>query len=163
MKGCSTWSYAPYRPLLREVGDIYICRLVPDRTSIHLEWLKTDKESYTVLYRKRGKETFLQAGTTAQTEYTIVGLTPDTDYEFYVAAEEKKSRIRLARCGESVGTVVNYLYPEDEAYAFSGRYLCSPSIVRHPDGYLLASMDLYATAHPQNLTLIFRSDDDGAT
>jgi hypothetical protein len=55
------------------------------------------------------------------------------------------------------------LHPDDEVYAFSGRYLCSPSIVKHPDGYLLASMDLYASASPQNLTLIFRSDDGGET
>ena len=27
MKGNNYWSYAPYRPLLTDVGDIYICRL----------------------------------------------------------------------------------------------------------------------------------------
>lgn len=78
-------------------------------------------------------------------------------------AEGKKSRIRLARCGSAVGTVVNYLHPDDEAYAFSGRFLCSPSLVRHPEGYLLASMDLYKGGDPQFLTLIFRSDDEGKT
>ena len=161
MKGITTWSYAPYRPFLTNVGDIYICRVVPDQTSIHFEWLDTDDANYTVFYRKCGTEDFLQAGETTSTEYTICGLTPDTDYEFYVAAEGKKSRIRLARCGKAIGTVVNYLHPDDEAYAFSGRYLCSPSLVRHPDGYLLASMDLFAGNHPQNLTLIFRSDDNG--
>lgn len=67
----------------------------------------------------------------------------------------------MARCGKSVGTVVNYLHPDDEAYAFSGIYLCSPSLVKHPDGYLLASMDVFAGDHPQNLTLIYRSDDNG--
>ena len=67
------------------------------------------------------------------------------------------------RTGEGIGDshVINYLHPDDEIYAFSGRYLCSPSLVRHPDGFLLASMDLYQTRYPQNLTLIFRSDDDG--
>lgn len=34
-------------------------------------------------------------------------------------------------------------------------------MVKHPDGYLLVSMDLYASGYPQNLTLIYRSDDDG--
>ena len=58
---------------------------------------------------------------------------------------------------------MNYLHPEDPAYSFSGNFLCSPSLVRHPDGYLLASMDVYSNAAPQNLTLIFRSDDDGLT
>ena len=161
MKGNNTWSYAPYRPFLTDVGDIYVCRIVPDQTSIHFEWLDTECASYTVFYRKRNTEDFLQAGTTIATEYTICDLTPDTDYEFFVASEEKKSRVRLARCGEAIGTVVNYLHPDDDAYAFSGRYLCSPSLLHHPDGYLLASMDLFAGRHPQNLTLIFRSDDDG--
>lgn len=58
---------------------------------------------------------------------------------------------------------MNYLHPEDNVYGFSGQYLCSPSLVRHPEGYLLASMDLFGHDTPQNLTLIFRSDDDGET
>ncbi len=96
-----------------------------------------------------------------QSLFDIANLEPETDYEFYVKAGERTSLIRLARTGKTVGTVVNYLHPDDEVYSFSGRYLCSPSLVRHPDGFLLASMDLFAGDHPQNLTLIFRSDDDG--
>ena len=76
-------------------------------------------------------------------------LEPDAEYEFYLQAGAQKSRVRLARTSEAVGTVVNYLHPEDEAYAFSGRYLCSPSLVRHPEGFLLASMDLFAGEHPR--------------
>jgi hypothetical protein len=49
------------------------------------------------------------------------------------------------------------------AYSFSGHFLASPSMVRHPDGFLLASMDVFAGGLPQNLTLIFRSDDNGET
>ena len=142
MKGYHLWSYAPYRPLLTNVGDIYICRIVPKKNAIHFEWLDTGDASYNVFYRERNADIFLHAATVTSTEYTINGLTIDTDYEFFVATEKKKSRVRLARCGETIGTVVNYLHPDDEAYAFSGRYLCSPSLVRHPDGYLLASMDL---------------------
>ena len=163
MKGCNLWSYAPYRPLLRDMGDLYICRVAPGTDTIHFEWLGIGAAEYTVFCRKRGAETFAACGKTAQTEWTITGLEPDTDYEFCVRAGEKKSLVRLARTGEVVGTVVNYLHPDDEVYSFSGRYLCSPSLVRHPDGFLLASMDLYAGRHPQNLTLIFRSDDDGKT
>ena len=74
-----------------------------------------------------------------------------TDYEFYVQANHKKSLIRLARTGKIVGTVVNYLHQDDDVYAFSGKYLCSPSLVRHPDGFLLASMDLFNYNSPQNL------------
>lgn len=164
MKGCNLWSYHPYRPFLRNTGDIYICRLVPSMSSIHLEWLAIDdKPEYHIYCRVRGQEDFLPCGTTFETQYEIENLIPDTDYEFFVQTGEKKSLIRLARTGESVGTVVNYLHPDDRVYSFSGRYLCSPSLVRHPEGFLLASMDVYASDYPQNLTLIFRSDDEGAT
>lgn len=162
MKGHNLWSYAPYKPLMTEVGDIYICRIAPDVRSIHFEWLG-DAESYDVFYRKRGDESFEFYQEVAVNECDIMKLETETDYEFYVTAGEKKSRIRLARTGKSVGTVVNYLHPDDEAYSFSGKSLCSPSLLKHPDGFLLASMDVFAAEYPQNLTLIFRSDDDGET
>ncbi|MBQ4526737.1 MAG: exo-alpha-sialidase [Clostridia bacterium] len=161
MKGYNHWSYAPYKPLLRNVGDIYICRIAPGKDYVHLEWLSTDKENYSIYFRRRNDENFVLAGKTLDNQFDIQNLDTDTDYEFYVVSDQKKSLVRLARTGETLGTVVNHLHPDDEAYSFSGRYLCSPSIVRHPDGFLLASMDLFAGDHPQNLTLIFRSDDDG--
>ena len=162
MKGQNTWSYQPYRPFLWETGDIYICRIVPYETKIHLEWLG-EASVYRVYYRAKGSESFILAGETKENAFDIENLVCETDYEFFTETDMKKSRIRLARCGKSIGTVVNYLHPEDEVYGFSGHYLCSPSLVRHPDGFLLASMDVFAANHPQNLTLIFRSDDDGAT
>lgn len=161
MRGRNTWSYRPYRPFLTEVGEIYICRVVPYRDRIHFEWLADEKMSCRVYFRRCGEKEYTCLCDTTETFCDIENLESGTDYEFYVTAGEKKSRVRLARCGETVGNVVNYLHPDDEAYAFSGRYLCSPSMVRHPDGYLLASMDLFAGSHPQNLTLIFRSDDEG--
>ena len=163
MKGYNKWSYAPYRPPLTEVGDVYISRVVPRECGIYFEWLCENESTYTVFYRERGAEDFVRYCDTKEGFCDISGLTEDTDYEFYVAYGDKKSRVRIARCGASVGTVVNYLHPDDPAYSFSGRYLASPSIVRHPDGYLLASMDLYEGKAPQNLVLIFRSDDDGKT
>lgn len=162
MRGTSTWSYHPYRPPLTEVGDVYICRVAPAETAITFDWLPCGGP-YTVFYKKREDADFIRYCETDQTTCEITELCTDTDYAFYVATGEKKSRVRLARCGKSVGTVVNYLHPDDECYTFSGRYLCSPSLVRLPDGTLLASMDVYAHAHPQNLTLIFRSEDNGAT
>lgn len=160
MKGQDTWSYAPYKPLLVDVGDIYICRVSPSENSIHIEWLGEDGK-YTVYYRKRGEGDYQSYSVTTENECDIGNLITNTDYEFYVRSGNKKSRVRLARTGKGVGITVNYLHPDDEAYAFSGRFLCSPSLVKHPDGYLLASMDVYAPEHPQNLTLIFRSDDGG--
>lgn len=163
MKGYNSWSYHPYKPLLTYVGDVYICRVAPSVSAIHFEWLSVGDVEYSVYYRKKDEEEFVLFGKTDKTECDITGLLTDTDYAFYVSAGEKKSRVRLARTGEVVGTVVNYLHPEDDAYSFSGKYLCSPSLVRHPDGYLLASQDLYGPGYPQNLTIIFRSDDNGET
>ena len=161
MKGQSLWSYAPYRPFLYPSGDIYICRVAPSVDTITLDWLDIGAERYAVYCRVRGEGEFSPVGETDRCTFTVTRRASDTDYEFYVEAGDKRSRVRLARCGAVEGTVVNYLHPDDEVYAFSGRYLCSPSLVRHPDGYLLASMDLYAPSAPQNLSLIFRSDDNG--
>ena len=162
MRGYNFWSYAPYKPLLHDPAELYICRVAPDAYSIHFAWLAVGETEYSVFCRKRHTEHFLLCGTTTETEFDIENLDTDTDYEFYVCGAERKSLVRLARTGKAVGTVVNYLHPEDEAYAFSGRYLASPSLVRHPDGFLLASMDVFGGG-PQNFTLIFRSDDDGET
>jgi len=158
------WGYRPYKPPFFDSGDIYVCRVVPSETAIHLEWLpREEASSYAVYCRQRDTGEFQKIGETVGTEFDIVGLKTERDHEFFVQAGEKKSRVRLARTGAAVGTVVNYLHPEDKAYSFSGNCLCSPSFVRHPDGYLLSSMDLFGWNSPQNLTLIFRSDDDGKT
>ena len=163
-KPATLWSYSPYKPLFFETGDPYVCRLAPGADCIRVEWLASGPGPYRVFVRRRGGGAFAEAGVTDDTGFDIVGLVPETDYELYVASPTGRSRTRLARTGALLsGTVVNYLHPDDEAYAFSGRYLCSPSLLRLPDGALLASMDLYAGGTPQNLTLIFRSDDDGAT
>lgn len=163
MKGTNTWSYAPYKPLLRNVGDIYICRIVPSADKIHFEWLDIKAKEYIIFFKKRTEENFSSAGKTNKCEFDIENLISGEEYEFFVESDSKKSRVRLARCGNAVGTVVNYLHPDDDAYSFSGKYLCSPSLLKHPDGYLLASMDLFAGGYPQNLTLIYRSDDNGKT
>ncbi len=161
MKAHKNWSYAPYHPPFTEVGEPYICRVVPTVDSISFDWLSTGAESYRVFCRVRNRGEFTQVCATADCTCTLSGLENGQEYEFYVEDGKGRSRIRLAKCGFCVGIVVNYLHPEDEAYDFSGRYLCSPSLVRHPEGYLLASMDVFAGNYPQNLTLIFRSDDDG--
>lgn len=163
MNGINTWSYQQYKPLCFDAGDIYICRLAPGFDYLHLEWLSIGAEEYEVYYRLRNHTEYKLAGKTKGSEFTIENLGRHYEYEVYVAAGDKKSRVRLARIGEAVGTIVNYLHPEDKIYYHSGHALCSPSLVRHPDGYLLASMDVYGGDAPQNLTLIFRSDDDGKT
>lgn len=161
MKKHIGWSYTPFKPLLSDCGDIYISRVAPDVDKIELNWLPVDGKC-AVFYRKKHETVFQKAGETVKNHFVINNLTENEEYAFYVTCNEKKSLIRLARCGAFEGdVVVNYLHPEDNAYYFSGQYLCSPSIVRHPEGFLLASMDLFKGNYPQNLTLIYRSDDNG--
>lgn len=166
MKGTTTWSFHPYKPLLFDTGDIYVCRIYPDSCRIGFDWLPIEGVNrYTVYWKKRDEETY-QSKDTPKTSCILTSLEDNTDYEFYVSdiSGKLRSRIRLAKTGAVPGdTVVNYLHPEDGAYSYSGQYLCSPSLIRHPDGYLLASMDVFKGGAPQDLTLIYRSDDDGAS
>ena len=157
------WSYRPYKPFLFESGDIYVCRIAPEKDYVHFEWLGDENEEYTVYFGKRESDQYTVYEGIKGCAFTVSGLEADTDYQFYIEKEGQKSRVRLARTGAVPGTVINYLHPEDKVYSFSGSSLCSPSFVRHPDGYLLSSMDVYEGGAPQNLTLIFRSDDDGKT
>ena len=163
MKPETKWSYSPYTPPLFDAGDIYICRIAPGKTSAVIEWLGDENAAYTVHWTKRGENGWRDTSVTG-TSVTLTDLEDETEYEVQVARGTEKSRVRLIKTGFVPGdAVINYLHPEDGAYRFSGQYLCSPSMVRHPDGHLLASMDVFKGAAPQNLTLIFRSDDDGAT
>ncbi|MBQ8186708.1 MAG: fibronectin type III domain-containing protein, partial [Clostridia bacterium] len=163
MKPETKWSYSPYTPPLFDAGDIYICRIAPGKTSAVIEWLGDENAAYTVHWTKRGENGWRDTSVTG-TSVTLTDLEDETEYEVQVACGTEKSRVRHVKTGFVPGdAVINYLHPEDGAYKFSGQYLCSPSMVRHPDGHLLASMDVFKGAAPQNLTLIFRSDDDGAT
>ncbi len=165
MKGINRWSFAPYKPFLFDTGDIYICRLYPAVCQIGLDWLPLEGVSvYTVQWKKRGGDTWEGFADVNGTSYVIENLEDVTDYEFQVTAGDKASRVRLAKTGDVPGdVVVNYLHPEDDVYSFSGRYLCSPSLLRLPNGALLASMDIFQGGAPQDLTLIYRSDDNGKT
>ena len=74
MKACNSWSYCPYRPPLTEVGDIYVCRVVPAETSIHFEWLDAAAESYSVFFRKRNEGEFVRYCDTKETYCDIEAL-----------------------------------------------------------------------------------------
>ena len=160
MKCNKYWSTKRYCPANIKANDIYINSVQPSESSIRLTWYG-GKDSWTVNWREKGckKEWKSLKAITPQAE--IDGLAANVDYEFFVGSFDIKSPVGYARTGFVPGTVVNYLHPEDKKYAFSGQHLCTPCILKHPEGYLLASMDLFDSAAPQNLTIIFRSDDSG--
>lgn len=162
MQSVRTWSAESYRPLF-EKEKIYITRVVPGIKSIKLYWTGENDAEYTVSYRLKDSQDEWALFNVKGLYAGLEELEDDTDYEFFVSSDADKSLLGYARTGFVPGTVVNYLHPDDGKYAFSGQHLCTPSLLVHPDGYLLASMDLYEGKAPQNLTLIFRSDDGGET
>lgn len=170
MKGVSGWHYRPYVPMERstERNAPSICRLAPFETGTEVETLDADAPDATHLLNIRPRdqgdgEPWLAVKMDGRTA-VLDGLLPRTDYELFVsrvAEPSTRSRARLIRTGAYPDRVVNYVHPNDDVYAFSGRYLCSPTLTRTPSGDLLAAMDLFEHGGPQNLTLLFRSDDGG--
>ena len=167
MKGISGLSFRPYRPFDRsdETKRPCICRFSPTETTLTFEWLDNSYHgTYSVKYWPSGSEGDARSESLNGFMATLSGLRPDTEYELVVESDDgRKSPVRLFKTGKTHGTVVNYLNPRDEIYSFSGRSLCSPSLVRTPSGALLASMDVFAGTDPQNLSKVFRSVDEGKT
>ncbi|GHU70432.1 hypothetical protein FACS1894184_15880 [Clostridia bacterium] len=172
MRGVSGWHYHPYRLYnhLEEANLPFICRLAPYEDRIELEWIDNGSEGpHTLLYRTADSDCPWQTLPLVVSKAVITNLHSGDETELKVARGDpsalshEESAIRYAHCGAVPGVVINYLHPRDETYAFSGRSLCSPCILKLPSGALLASMDVFAGSRPQNLTLLFRSDDCGET
>lgn len=167
MKSAKSWSYSRYLPLheSERAKAPYICRIAPSVNGFTFDFIdpNADDASYSLIWHLRDSD---EIHTIPLDSFSgeVSGLESDTDYAFRVVrGDGVSSTERLVRTGEAPGIVVNYLHPDDPEYAFSGRYLCSPSILRLENGDLLASMDVYASGAPQNLTLIYISHDNGAT
>ncbi len=167
MKASSGWSYSRYLPLheTERASSPYICRIAPSANGFAFDFIDPGAKNaeYRLIWRLRDtEETHTLPLVTFSGE--VSGLLPDTDYAFRIErGDSVSSTERLVRTGEVPGIAVNYLHPDDPEYTFSGRYLCSPSLIRLENGDLLASMDVYAGGAPQNLTLIYVSHDDGKT
>ena len=165
MRGSSGVVHKPYQPAVcpRGEGVPYICRLAPFATGFEAEWIGDETMAHTLFYKRREAKSYASL-TVLDRVVRVSGLECDREYEFYIEREDgRRSNTRLVRCGEIPnGTnVINYLHPDDNQYDFSGHFLCSPSLVRLPSGRILASMDVYGKEMPQNLTLLFFSDDEG--
>lgn len=115
-----------------------------------------------------GEEVRSLRGVGRATSFECMGLNNGVDYRMDLMAVEKdtgelvaKAPVRLFRTGWVPGVVINYIHPEDYTYNSSGRSPASPSLVRLPDGRLLASHDIYWGEGGQNLTKVFVSEDEG--
>ncbi len=171
MKAIIGWNFRPYSPMPKEerAHAPYICRLAPRAGGFTVEFIDNGASNapHTIYWRRRGAAAWRTAQPTNDGGICAASIDcgDQTDYEVYAARQDgsARSEIRLVRTGYVPGTVINYLHPDDRAYEFSGRCLCSPSLPKLPSGTLLASMDVFAANYPQNLTLLYSSDDDGKT
>lgn len=176
MKGITGWGYRPYRPAYKqqEASLPFVVRIAPHEDWFEAEWLDNGKPdaAHCVRWRPMGTEVRFHEKVLSDNTFRVDGLEELTDYEFCVARTDGtgESALRFVKTGPvpgsnhcRPGSIVNYLHPADTIYAFSGRSLCSPSFTRLDNGVLLASMDVFAGGEPQNLTLIYRSDDGGET
>lgn len=156
-----------------------ITRLAPDEDKVEIDFCRRDGTSEKILqievkYREiyrffRWKHASqYQKKTFSSKPIILTQLRPNQDYECVLLIKTAQGQLlrtpsRLFRTGKPIGTVVNYIHPDDQIYDFSGRYTCSPSIVKLPSGRILISHDVYKRGGGQNLTKIFYSDDDGRT
>lgn len=169
MKGNNAWQYHPYTRLIERSKQRlpYICRLAPQGDFCQLEWMDAGCGGpHTVCWWEVGREPEAASRPAEGPAVRLEGLAPQREYAVQVRrteAPEEASDVRRFRTGAVPGTVINYLHPKDDIYSFSGHCLCSPAIVELPSGQLLVSMDVYASRHAQNLTLLYTSDDNGAT
>lgn len=169
MRGNTKWYHRPYQPMnrLTVARNPYICRLAPFADGVEVQILDNGApgSDHILKLRPMGTSEEWQIFPLNDDHAVIRGLAPWTDYEIFAARTDEtgSSALRFFRTGEYPGRMVNYLHPKDMQYAFSGRALCTPCIVRLPSGTLMASMDVFASRAPQNLELIFRSRDDGRT
>ena len=140
MKGSNRLYHHPYIPLDHPQDHLrpYICRLAPDDQGFSLEWMSAHAGDHLLHIGKRN-EAFERILPLSGNTIRVDGLENDTEYACYIEDEKGlRSNVRLIRTGEIPGgaVVVNYLHPEDGQYAFSGQYLCSPSLARRPDDTL---------------------------
>ena len=165
MQGKIRWDERPHLYPFEDPNAVSICRLAPGETTLDLEWLDARKEGvYLLEWRAMFANDPWQTREVRGYEARIDGLTPWREYEVRVRRTDGgDAPSRYFRAAPIQGTVINYLHPHDDRYMFSGHALCSPSLVKLPSGRLLASMDVYEGRGPQNLSLLFRSDDRGAT
>ena len=138
MRGYNNWSFKPYIPYDKKSTGPYICRLEPGEDYICGEWFDLrDHGEHILHYFESGKDE-VKSFHLSNNCFTIKNLKPDTEYGIFIQGKDR-SNIRLARTGYVPGKVVSYLHYMDTQYDFSGHSLCSPSILRLPNGSLLAS------------------------
>lgn len=165
MIGKTHWNERPHFYAFEDQQAVSICRLAPGETSLTLEWVDGRQDGeYDLEWRLMCTPDDWSKRRVQGYEACIEGLDAWREYEVRVVRLNGEAcPKRYFRTGRVPGTVINYLHPHDDRYAFSGHALCSPNLIKLPSGKLLASMDVYTGRGTQTLTLLFKSMDRGET
>lgn len=157
MKGSNLWNNE--NPTLnKEVLTVHTA--VPGENSVHAVWKGRGSRFRVYCVERETGE--CKTADVNDNEAVISDLRDRCEYTLYVENEYgDRSGKRIFQTSYAPGITVNYLHPQDTSYGFSGRFLCSPSIVKTNSGKLLVSMDIFDTDAPQNTTVIYESNDEG--
>lgn len=164
MKANSSWGRRPYALLNAPAShtSLFVNRICPAKNGFSV-FYSNQGQGTCELHYKEVSEPIWHTAPTMNGYAAIEGLETGKEYSVLIQRKEDlaQSPERLVQTGEVLGVPVNYLHPRDENYAFSGRYLCSPSLLVLPGGKLLASMDVYGPQQAQNLSILFTSENGG--
>lgn len=158
-------------------GDLIITRMAPGDQRVTIDFSynrKSIKErvDFKIFLKDRqsNQEIYSKVSSGEFRSFSIDNLRNGVDYLVNIEAKENpsgeivaRSHTRLFQTGHVPGVVINYIHPDDYTYDSSGRSPASPSLVRLPDGGLLASHDIFWGLGGQNLTKVFESQDQGNT
>ena len=167
MKAYTTWNHTPYARIFEQEKRTlpYVCGIAPFEGGFRFEWfdLGSNGAHKALVHKLESYDAPLEYELTSRI-FEITGLERDVTYELTVCRADGSahSDTRLIRTGRSLGTVINYLHPQDSAYAHSGSYLGTPMIVKLPSGKLIVSMDFHGSGTDgEHLTMLFQSLDGG--
>ena len=128
MKTVKNWSFRPYTELHRPGrGERpYICRLAPGKRGFTVDFIDNGApdDEHLIFWRTRGEGEFSPVRPDRKGNFFTAEIVCGElrDYEVYAERQDgARSSTRLVRTGDVPGTVINYLHPEDDEYAVSGR------------------------------------------
>lgn len=161
----------------KSFGGLFIRRIAPMDKSVQIDWELSEShiaqiDAFAIHIQPFSNDVLrlppnlLFWISAPANSFKVENLINGIDYAITVSAvrngiEVARSRTRLFRTGPIPGTVIAYLHPQDFTFISSGRFIGSPSIVRLPNGRILASHDIFERRGGQNITHIYASDDDG--
>lgn len=113
--------------------------------------------------RDTGVPAFSGTVTVKDRVFSVPRLYNYVEYLLKLSAPTGEQESRPFRCGYLPGRVVAYNHPDDRTHFSSASFLGSPSLVRLPDGGLLAGMDHFSPDGSLDTSEFYRSDDEGNT